>query len=118
MFGSAGIEVAPQSWLKTPPSQFKHRGRVGIVVDILDTVRRNHPHGRTRTQIMRGARLSYDQTCRYLDFLMLCDFVRGRKISQGDRESISYSLTPNGFELVRQLRALNMAMKLLDQKFV
>jgi predicted transcriptional regulator len=118
MFGLASIAFAPQSWLRILVSQFKHRGRMGIVVDILDTVRRNHPRGRTKTQIMRGARLSYDQTCRYLDFLMLCDFVRGQKISQGDRELVSYNLTPNGFELFRQLRTLHMAMELLDQKFV
>lgn len=118
MFGLAGIAVAPQSWLKILLSQFKHRGRVGIVVDILDAVRRNHPHGRTKTQIMRGARLSYDQTRRYLDFLMLCDFVRSQNTSQGDRELVSYSLTRNGFELFRQLHSLNMVMELLDQKFV
>jgi predicted transcriptional regulator len=118
MFGLVSIAVAPQSWLKILMSQFKHRGRVGIVVDILDTVRRNHPHGRTKTQIMRGARLSYDQTCRYLDFLTLCDFVRGQKISQGDRELVSYTLTRNGFELFKQVRVLYMALELIDQKLV
>lgn len=118
MSSLADIMVRPQALLKILVSQFKHRGRVGIVVDILNTVRRTHPRGRTKTQIMRGARLSYEQTCRYLDFLMMCDFVRGKKINLGDRELVSYSLTPNGFELFRQLNALHMAMELLDQKFV
>lgn len=99
-------------------SQFKNRGRVGIVVDILDTVMRNGPRGRTKTQIMRGARLNYDQTSRYLDLLMLCDFVRGEKLRYGDRELVSYSLTPSGFELFKQLLTLHSALQLLSHKSV
>jgi predicted transcriptional regulator len=114
----ASIHVSPASLLKILLAQFKNRGRIGIVVDIMDTVRRTHPHGRTKTQIMRGARLSYDQTCRYLDFLMMCDYIRGQKIQKGDRELVSYSLTLQGFELYRQLYTLHSAMELLEQKFV
>jgi len=113
------VDVSPASWLKILLAQFKNRGRIGIVVDILDTVRRTHPRGRTKTQIMRGARLSYDQTCRYLDFLMVCDIIRGEKFRQGDRELVSYSLTPQGFELFRQLYHLHTAMgALVEQKFM
>jgi predicted transcriptional regulator len=112
------VDVSPMSLLNVLLSQFKNRGRIGIVVDILDTVRRTHPRGRTKTQIMRGARLSYDQTCRYLDFLMMCDYVRGQKVRQGERELVSYSLTPQGFEFYRQLYHLHTAMELLEQKFV
>lgn len=99
-------------------SEFKNRGRVGIVADILDAVMRNGHRGRTKTQIMRGARLNYEQTTRYLDLLMLCDFIRGEKISYGDRELICYSLTSNGFELFKQLHTLNSALQLLGHKSV
>jgi len=112
------VDVSPVSLLKILLAQFKNRGRIGIVVDILDTVRRTHPQGRTKTQIMRGARLSYDQTCRYLDFLMICDIVRGEKFRQGDRELVSYSLTPQGFEFFKQLYHLHAAMDVLEHKFV
>lgn len=94
-------------------AQFKNRGRIGIVVDILDSVQRNHPRGRTKTQIMRAARLSYEQTCRYIDFLTLCDYVRGEKVRQGDREFVNYHLTPQGFEVFRQLYTLHAAIELL-----
>ncbi len=118
MFSLENVDVSPASLLKILLAQFKNRGRIGIVVDILDTVRRTHPQGRTKTQIMRGARLSYDQTCRYLDFLMMCDIVRGEKLRQGDRELVSYSLTPQGFDLFRQLYNLHAAMDLVEHKFV
>ncbi|HKZ93117.1 MAG TPA: winged helix-turn-helix domain-containing protein [Candidatus Bathyarchaeia archaeon] len=91
---------------------------MGIVVDILDTVQRNHPRGRTKTQIMRGARLSYEQTCRYLEFLTLCDYVRGEKVRQGDRELTNYHLTSQGFEVFKQLYTLHTAMELLSQRFM
>jgi len=112
------VDLSPVSLLKVLLSQFKNRGRIGIVVDIMDTVRRTHPRGRTKTQIMRGARLSYEQACRYLDLLMICDIIRGERLRQGSRELVSYSLTPQGFELFRQLYYLHTTMNLLEQKFV
>jgi predicted transcriptional regulator len=118
VLGLTSVHVSPASLLKILLAQFKNRGRMGIVVDILDTVSRTHPRGRTKTQIMRGARLSYDQTCRYLDFLMMCDYIRGQKILRGDRELVSYSLTLQGLELFRQLYTLHSTMELLEQKFV
>ena len=118
MFSLTNVMASSASALKILLSQFKNRGRIGIVVDIMDTVLRTHPRGRTKTQIMRGARLSYDQTCRYLDFLMMCDFIRGEKIRQGDRELVSYSLTPHGFDLFRQLCTLHTTMNMLEHKFV
>lgn len=117
MLSLTNVDVSPASLLKVLLSQFKNRGRIGIVVDILDTVR-IHPQGRTKTQIMRGARLSYDQTCRYLDFLMMCDIIRGEKFRLGDRELVSYSLTPQGFDFFRQLYHLHTAIDLFEQKFV
>ena len=118
MFSLTNVSVSPASLLKILWAQFKNRGRIGIVVDIMDTVSRTHPRGRTKTQIMRGARLSYEQTCRYLDFLTMCDYIRGQRIQQGDRELVSYSLTPQGFELFRQLHTLHSAMELLTQRIV
>jgi hypothetical protein len=49
---------------------------------------------------------------------MMCDYVRGQKVRQGERELVSYSLTPQGFEFYRQLYHLHTAMELLEQKFV
>ena len=118
MFGSANAISSPLASFRILVTQFKNRGRIGIVVDILDTVQRTHPRGRTKTQIMRGARLSYEQTCRYLDVLMMCDFVRGVQIHQGERELTSYCLTPQGFELFKQLHSLQAATELLKRKFV
>jgi len=118
VFSLTKVDASITSLLNILLSQFKNRGRIGIVVDILGTVSQTHPRGRTKTQIMRGARLSYDQTCRYLDFLMMCDYIRGQKIQQGDRELVSYSLTLQGFELFRQLYTLHSTMELLEQKFV
>ena len=118
MFGSADAKVSLLAPFRILLTQFKNRGRIGIVVDILDAVQRTHPRGRTKTQIMRGARLSYEQTCRYLDVLMMCDFVRGVQIHQGERELTSYCLTPHGFELFKQLHALHAATELLKRKFV
>jgi len=107
MLSITNVIVSPFSSLKVLLSQFKNRGRMGIVVDILGTVQCNHPRGRTKTQIMRGARLSYEQTCRYLEFLTLCDYIRGEKIRQGDREFTSYCLTSQGYELFKQLYSLH-----------
>lgn len=118
LFSVTSFDVSARSLLSVLLSHFKNRGRIGIVVDILGTVSKSHPDGRTKTQIMRGARLSYDQTCRYLDFLMMCDYVRGQKIQRGDRELVSYSLTIQGFELFKQLYTLHSAMDLLAKKFV
>ena len=118
MFSPSNVTVSSIPLLKVLLAQFKNRGRIGIVVDIMDTVQRTHPNGRTKTQIMRGARLSYEQTCRYLDFMMLCEYVRGEKIRLGDRELVSYSLTPQGFNLYRQLATVQATMELLKEKFV
>ena len=118
MFGTADANVSPLAPFRVLLTQFKNRGRIGIVVDILDAVQRTHPRGRTKTQIMRGARLSYEQTCRYLDVLMMCDFVRGVQIHQGEREFTRYCLTPHGFELFKQLHTLQAATELLKRKFV
>lgn len=118
MFSSLNLTLHAESCSMILLSKFKNRGRVGIVADILDSVMRNSPHGRTKTQIMRGARLNYEQTGRYLDLLMLCDFIRGEKLRYGDRELVHYSLTPNGFELFKQLHTLHSALELLDHKSI
>jgi len=118
MFNSLNLTLHLESYVMILLSKFKNRGRVGIVADILDSVMHNSPRGRTKTQIMRSARLNYEQTGRYLDLLMLCDLIRGEKLRYGERELIHYSLTANGFELFKQLHTLHSALQLLDHKSI
>jgi len=116
MLSSMNLTFSTESCSLILLSQFKNRGRVGIVADILDTVMRSSSHGRTKTQIMRGARLNYEQTNRYLDLLLLCSLIHGVKLRYGDKELIRYFLTPNGLDLFKQLHTLHSAMQLLDHK--
>lgn len=118
MFRTFSFGASFMSLLRIMLSNFKHRSRIGIVVDILDTVMRAHPRGKTKTQIMRGARLSYDQASRYLDLLMLCDYIRGENSSYGDRALIEYCLTADGFHLFKQLHTLHVTLGLLGHKSV
>jgi len=118
MLGSLNLTFTTESYSWILLSEFKNRGRVGIVADILNSVMRSGSRGRTKTQIMRGARLNYEQTGRYLDHLLLCSLVRGVKLHYGDKELVRYFLTPNGLELVKQLHTLHSAMQLLDHKAI
>jgi len=92
--------------------QFKYRGRFNIVVDILDLVMRD-PKGKTRNEIMEKARLSYNQSIKYLDVLLLCDFLAGKNSRYGDREVTRYVLTEHGYELVKQLKSLYFTWSLI-----
>jgi len=88
--------------------QFKYRGRFNIALDIMDHIMRD-PRGKTKTQIKEDARLSYDQLNKYLDLLLLCDFIAGKNSRYGEREITRYVLTQQGLELVKQLQALYFA---------
>jgi len=90
---------------------FKYRGRFDIMLDILDQVKRD-PEGKTRTEIKEEARLSYDQLQKYVDLLLLCDFIVGKNSRYGDREITRYNLTQQGQELVKQIRGLYFAWSL------
>jgi predicted transcriptional regulator len=53
---------------------FKYRDRVSIISDILTTVK-NSRKGRRKTQIMQSANLNYNQTRKYLDYLLTCGYL-------------------------------------------
>ena len=53
---------------------FKYRDRVSIIGDILTTVK-NSRKGRRKTQIMQSANLNYNQTKKYLDYLLDCGYL-------------------------------------------
>jgi len=97
--------------------QFKYRGRFNIVLDILDQVKRD-PRGKTRTEIKEEARLSYEQLQKYLDLLLLCDFLVGKNSRYGDREITRYFLTQHGHELVKQIQAMYFAWSLLKNSSI
>jgi len=92
--------------------QFKYRGRFNIVLDILDQVQHD-PEGKTRTEIKEDARLSYGQLQKYMDLLLLCDFIAGKNSRYGDREITRYVLTQQGQELVKQIQGLYFAWSML-----
>lgn len=97
--------------------QFKYRGRFNIVLDILDQVKRD-PKGKTRTEIKEDARLSYEQLQKYLDLLLLCDFLTGKNSRYGDREITRYYLTEQGQQLVKQIQAMYFAWSLLKNSSI
>jgi len=97
--------------------QFKYRGRFNIVLDILDQVNRN-PKGKTRTEIKQEARLSYEQLQKYLDLLLLCDFLVGKNSRYGDREITRYFLTEQGQELIKQIQAMYFTWALLKNSSI
>lgn len=96
---------------------FKHRGRVGIVVDILDTIKTT-PKGKTKCQIMQGAKLNYEQTKRFLNVLILCDLIRAEPLYYGKRRLTRYMLTEHGSECLAQLQRLQFTMTLLSNKAI
>jgi predicted transcriptional regulator len=81
------------------------------MLDILDQVKRD-PEGKTRTEIKDEARLSYEQLQKYIDLLLLCDFMVGKNSRYGDREITRYTFTQQGQELVKQIRGLYFAWSL------
>lgn len=97
-------------------SRFKYRDRSGIVVDILHTVGYD-PKGKTKTSIMRNANLNFGQVNKYLDLLLVHDIIKGEAppIRNG-QEKVRYKLTGRGFELLRDLETLRVALKLIHQK--
>lgn len=87
-------------------SEFKYRDRASIVVDILDTIR-SEPKGETKTGIMRGANLNFEQANRYLELLVLRGFIKEAD-PLGSQELARYKATRKGLELVG----------ILERKFV
>lgn len=97
-------------------SRFKYRDRSGIVVDILHTVGYDSK-GKTKTSIMRNANLNFDQVNKYLDLLLIHDFIKAEApLASSGQEKARYRLTGKGFELLRDLETLRVALKLIHQK--
>lgn len=107
----------PASAMKTVLlSRFKYRDRSGIVVDILHTVGYDSK-GKTKTSIMRNANLNFDQVNKYLDLLLVHDIIKGEASPiRNGQEKVRYKLTGKGFELLRDLETLRVALELIHQK--
>lgn len=98
------------------PSRFKYRDRSGIVVDILHTVGFD-AKGKTKTTIMRNANLNFDQVNKYLDLLMVHDIIRAEAPPGiNGQEKARYRLTGRGFELLRDMETLRVALSIIHQK--
>ena len=89
-------------------SKFKYRDRATIVGDILDTIYRD-PNGKTKTSIMRGANLNFEQANRYLDFLIVCDAIRAANPLRS-QELARYRLTQKGLKFLRNTEMWNLVM--------
>ena len=74
-------------------SNFKYRDRTAIMLDIMSTIRK-YPVGKKKTQIMVGAKLNYNQTEKYLNFL-----VSEGLVSLSDRRM--YKLTNKGLDFLQ-----------------
>ena len=95
-------------------SKFKYRDRATIVGDILDTIHRD-PKGKTKTSIMRGANLNFEQVNKYLDFLVLCDAVRASNPLRS-QELARYRLTQKGLKFLRNTEMWNLMMNMYQSK--
>lgn len=85
-------------------SRFKYRDRSSIVLDILDTIARD-PQGKTKTSIMRGANLNFEQVNKYLDHLVLGGLVK-QEDPMRSQELYRYKLTYKGMSTVKHLAYL------------
>ena len=95
-------------------SKFKYRDRATIVGDILDTIHRD-PKGKTKTSIMRGANLNFEQVNKYLDFLTLCDAIRATNPLRS-QELARYRLTQKGLKFLRNTEMWNLMMNMYQSK--
>jgi len=82
-------------------SRFKYRDRAKIIVDILDSVS-GEPKGKTKTSIMRGVNLNFDQVNTYLFHLASLGLVKlGDPLTS--QEAARYKVTTKGLKLVKDL---------------
>ncbi len=95
-------------------SKFKYRDRAGIVRDILETINRD-PKGKTKTSIMRGANLNFEQVNKYLDFLVLCDAIKAANPLRS-QELARYRLTQKGLKFLRNTEMWNLLMETYQRK--
>jgi predicted transcriptional regulator len=97
-------------------ARFRYRDRSKIIGDILDSIS-SDPRGKTKTSIMRGANLSFDQTNKYVNFLILCDVVKAVD-PLGSQEVARYRLTEKGFRFLKDFETWRYAFELLYRKAV
>jgi len=95
-------------------SRFKYRDRATIIEDILNSINRD-PRGKTKTSVMRGANLSFEQTNKYLDLLLLCDVIKAVDPLKS-QEDARYRLTEKGFRLVRDFESWRYAIEIFYHK--
>lgn len=96
-------------------STFKYRSRLGIVIDILELLKKS-PEGMTRSTIMNYARLNHKQTKRFINLLMVCDLIRAETLDYGKRKLTCYALTHHGYELLETFQNMHFARTLLESK--
>jgi len=90
-------------------SGFKYRDRRTIIGDILGTVHRE-PRGKTKTSIMRGANLNFDQVNKYLQLLILRGLIKV-DVPIRSQEIARYRVTEKGLQLTRTLEIGRLILK-------
>jgi predicted transcriptional regulator len=76
-------------------------------MDILNTIQHSRD-GKTKTNIMRGANLNYEQVTTYLHVLLISDLIR----VNGPK----YSVTTKGLELANELQRLSFSIQLIYRR--
>jgi len=79
---------------------FKYRDRTSIIGDILSSIS-SDPKGKTKTSIMRGANLNFDQANKYLHLLALKGLIK-LEGPLGHQEIARYRLTRKGLTILRE----------------
>ena len=97
-------------------SGFRYRDRTTIIGDILDSVN-GDPRGKTKTSIMRSANLSFDQTNKYIDLLMICDVLKAADPLKS-QELGRYKLTERGFKLAREFGTWRFLFEAAHRKII
>lgn len=78
----------------------RHRSRIGILLNILETINK-YDHVIV-TEIIREANIPYERLAPILDRLTERGYIR--PVDRGNRKY--YTLTPNGYKLMQELRKL------------
>jgi predicted transcriptional regulator len=97
-------------------SRFKYRDRATIIGEILDTIYRD-PKGKTKTSIMRGTNLNFEQANKYLNFLMVCDIVKATDPLRS-QELARYKLTEKGCRFLKNFDMWHLVLQTVSQRIV
>lgn len=79
---------------------FKYRDRTSIIEDIMSAIN-SDPKGKTKTSIMRGANLNFEQVNRYLHLLKLRGLIKAEDPLRS-QELARYRLTTKGLGILRE----------------